>query len=72
MRTPAPKQPQRKVTKSVTRTVKTEIILEQREYDRILRNAVGAPDGATVSIENDYGGDITVSWTETSYEDSEE
>lgn len=55
------------VKSRVTKTIKFEVTLEQKQYDRILREAVGAPVHATVEIENAYGGDITISWSETEH-----
>ncbi len=48
----------------VTHTIRTQVVLEQKQYDEILRSAVGAPPDADVAIEDSYGGDITVTWTE--------
>ena len=60
-----------KVHSRVTKTIKFEVTLEQKQYDKILREAVGAPDNANVEIENNYGGDIVVSWTVVEYEGDE-
>jgi hypothetical protein len=57
--------------RSVTKTVKTTVTLTRKEYEPILRNAVGAPDNADVQIEDGYASDIVVSWTETTHEGSE-
>lgn len=57
-----------KVRSKTTKTIKFEVTLEQKQYDKILREAVGAPGDAEVEIENNYGGDITIRWTTTEYE----
>lgn len=56
------------VRRSVQRTVKTVITLTQKQYEPILRAAVGAPNIARVEIEDNYGGDITITWEETTRE----
>lgn len=61
-----------KQTRSVTKTIRTCVTLEQKQYEKILREAVGAPEVATVEIENNYGGDITIVWTEIIYDDDKE
>jgi hypothetical protein len=57
-----------KVHSRVTKTIKFEVTLEQKQYDKILREAVGAPTDARVEVENNYGGDIVISWTVVEYE----
>jgi len=63
------------MTGSIKRAVrserKTTVTLEQKEYERILREAVGAPDNALVDVENNYGGDITITWTVTENREGE-
>lgn len=56
------------VRRSVQRTVKTVVTLTQEQYEPILCSAVGAPNTARVEIENSYGGDITITWEETTHE----
>ena len=56
------------VHKSIVKTVKTVVTLTQKQYEPILRAAVGAPDNARVEVEDNYGGDIRVSWETTTYE----
>lgn len=46
----------------ITKKTETTVTLTQREYEPILRAAVGAPEDAKVDIENNYGGDITITW----------
>lgn len=57
-----------KTHRQVVRTVKTVVTLTQKDYDPILRAAVGAPDKAKVDVEDNYGGDITITWEDTTYE----
>lgn len=57
-----------KVHSRITKTIRYEVTLEQKQYDKILRAAVGAPDGAEVEIENGYGGDAIIRWSVTEYE----
>jgi hypothetical protein len=58
--------------KAITKTrieVTTAVTLDQMQYEKILREAVGAPADARVEVENSYGGDITVTWTKVEYRD---
>ncbi|CDZ55072.1 hypothetical protein [Neorhizobium galegae] len=57
------------VKKSTRRDTRTTITLLEDEYKSILRKAVDAPAHADVDIENTYGGDISITWTETSYDE---
>lgn len=61
-----------KVQSRITKTIMFEVTLEQKQYDKILRVAVGAPDTASVEIENDYGGDITITWSVTEHSDGDD
>lgn len=64
--------PEFKVARSAVKKTTITVRLEQAQYDAILREAVGAPDNAEVRVENDYGGDITITWTTTEYSGDDE
>lgn len=64
-------QPTVTVHRSLVKTIKTVVTLSQTQYEPILRAAVGAPDNARVEVEDNYGGDIRVSWETTTYEGDE-
>lgn len=49
---------------TVKTTITTTIALKSEQYNKILRAAVGAPASAMVDIE-DYGGEITITWSTT-------
>jgi len=56
-----------KVRTVTTKIIRTTSTLAEKEYHAILRDAVGAPPDAEVELE--YGGDITVIWEVTTYEE---
>jgi hypothetical protein len=61
-----------KVRTVTTKIIRTTSTLAEKEYHAILRDAVGAPAEAEVDIENNYGGDITITWEVTTYEEDVE
>ena len=56
-----------KVRTVTTKTITTTSRLAEKDYHAILRDAVGAPAEAEVELE--YGGDITITWEVTTYEE---
>lgn len=59
---------ERKIERTVRKETKTTVTLRAAEYEGILREAIGAPITAHVEIEDTYGGDITISWTDVENE----
>ena len=57
-----------KLHKRITKTTTFHVTLEKAAYDKVLREAAGAPSDANVEIENNYGGDIVVTWIVVEYE----